>query len=184
MRKILFIVMALWFVTPTLMAQDKDTKEVVKKNETTGEYSYEDVVLVENVTKGVMFERAKKWIISNIVTGDNNIKFDSVTSDIVTSSSIILKTGSGFTFGITSGYINFKLNIQFKDGRYKFVFNGISVHAVFDEGTVKTLAYDQILKDRGSAKFIRKDVNEKLQAISTQLENTIIKVETSTNDNW
>lgn len=184
MKKILFIAfVAISFVTPKMYAKDDDYKVVVAKNEASGSYSYESVVPVENVKKEEMFARAKKWIITNLKTADNNIQFDTTDLSITNSSTLILKSGRGFNWAITSGLMNFKLNLMFKDGRYKFVFDNIAVQIAYSDGVVETLNYDQVQRNNGPSKFIRKGVNEKLSGIEMQLE-TAVKNGGAAKDNW
>lgn len=184
MKKILVAVLCLSIATPTLLAKEKDEeyKVVVIKSESSG-YVYENVVNVEGVSKEEMFKRAKTWIIANLKTEDNNINFDEAGMSITNTATLVLKAASGFNWAITHGVVNFKLNIMFKEGRYKFIFDNIVVQAAYADGIVETLNYDQLQRNNKPAKHIRKEVNEKLLAVSSQLE-AAIKSGGKANDNW
>ncbi|RQO31252.1 hypothetical protein DBR32_04590 [Taibaiella sp. KBW10] len=184
MKKII-LALALLAAAPQVQAKggDSEYKVVVVKNEATGNVCYEQVTMVEGVAKQEMFNRAKKWIIANLKTNDNNIAFDETASSISNTATVVLKPASGFNWAITSGMINFKLNMQFKEGRYKFAFDNIVVQVAYADGIVETLNYDQIQRNNKPAKHIKKEVNEKLLAIAMQLE-TAIKQGNTGNDNW
>jgi hypothetical protein len=186
MKKVLLVVMSLLMITPTMQAKDKEEeyKVVVVKNEANGSYAYEQVVNVEGVSKEEMFSRAKKWIISNFKTNDNNIQFDETNLTIANTATVVLKVASGFNWALTSGLVNFKLNLQFKDGRYKFVFDNIAVQAAYSDGIVETVNYEQVQRNNKPAKHIRKEINEKLLAIATQMEEVIKTGGGKGKDDW
>jgi len=183
MKKILLVILSLLTVSPILNAKDEDYKVVVVKNETSGNYSYEEVVTVEGVAKEEMFRRAKSWIIANLKTDDNNIQFDENNLNITNTATIVLKAAHGFNWALTHALVNFKLNIQFKDGRYKFVFDNIVVQAAYADGIVETLNYDQVQRNNKPAKHLRQEVNEKLLAIATQLGD-VVKNGAAAKDDW
>jgi hypothetical protein len=162
--------------------KDADTKVVVIKKEGTEEYTYEDVVKIESVTKAEMFSRAKKYIIANFKTNDNNIQFDESNFSIVNTSTVILEPKTGLTWQITSGFINFKLSLDFKDGRYKFIFSNIVILATYIGGETETSDYSKIQRNNKPSKFMRDQVNEKLFSISSQLEKAIKGEDKKAND--
>lgn len=184
MKKVWLVVLSLLVVAPALQAKDKEEeyKVVVVQGEN-GSYQYEQVVNVEGVSKEEMFKRAKNWIIANMKTEDNNIRFDEADLSITNTATVVIKAASGFNWAITHGLVNFKLNMMFKDGRYKFTFDNIAVQAAYADGIVETLGYDQLQKNNKPAKHIRKEVNEKLMNIATQLEQAI-KTGNKAKDNW
>jgi hypothetical protein len=184
MKKVLLVALSLLMVAPAIQAKDKEEeyKVVVAKNER-GEYLYEGVINVENVAKEEMFKRAKEWIISNLKTEDNNISFDEANMHIANTASVVLKPGSGFNWNMTHIVVNFKLNLAFKDGRYKFVFDNIVVQAASPGIGLETLSYEQITRNNKPSKYVRKEVNEKLLSLSNQLEEAV-KAGGKANDNW
>lgn len=186
MKKALLIVLSFLMAIPLIHARDKDEDyRVVVKNDN-GIFSFDSVVNVDGVQKEEMFSRAKQWVISNLKTADNNVLFDADKLSIATSSTIVLKAMRGFNWAVTSGFVNFKLNIQFKDNRYRFVFDNIIVQASYADGITETLNYEQLTRNNKVSKAIRQDVNEKLLALSNQLEQAIKTGNNSSSkdDNW
>ena len=186
MRKIL-LVFALFTTVPATAVfakgeKDKDVKEVVVKN-ATGAYSYEGVVAVENVSKEEMYKRSKQWVLSNLKTGDNNIGFDAEAQSINNTATIVMDPVGGFGWMITQGLFNFKIQLEFRDGRYKFIFDNIVVQSLYSTGIVETLAFEKITKNNKPAKHIKNEVNEKLAALAQSLE-AAVKGAKSSNDNW
>ncbi|WP_129019502.1 DUF4468 domain-containing protein [Edaphocola flava] len=183
MKKILLAI-ALLTAAPAVQAKETepDYKVVVVKNES-GAFTYESVVNIEGVTKEEMFNRAKQWIIANLKTNDNNIAFDANSLTINNSATLVLKPAGGFNWAITSGFINFKLNVQFKDGRYKFVFDNIVVQTAY-MGIVATAAYGDLKTNRKPVQYVRQEVNTNLLAIAQQLEAAIKNGSSKTSDNW
>lgn len=185
MKKIVWLIlMPLMVTTSVVQAKDKEEeyKVVVAQGEN-GSYQYEQVVPVESVSKEEMFKRAKSWIIANMKTDDNNIQFDEAGMNITNTATLVMKPASGFNWAITHGLVNFKLHLMFKDGRYKFVFDNIAVQAAYADGIVETMGYDQVQRNNKPAKHIRKEVNEKLLGVATQLEQAI-KTGGKAKDNW
>lgn len=185
MKKILLAI-ALLAAAPAVQAKgdDPEYKVVVVKNETTGAMAYEAVTNVEGVSKEEMFKRAKQWIIANLKTNDNNISFDASNLSINNTATLVLKPAGGFNWAITSGLINFKLQVQFKDRRYRILMDNIVVQTAYADGIVETMAYDQIQRNNKPAKHIKQEVNEKLLAVAQQLEAAIKNGNIKSNDNW
>ncbi len=183
--KKLVLILSLLTIQPTIstFAKEKnDATEVVVKN-AAGSYTYEGVVTVENVSKEEMYKRAKQWVLSNLKTEDNNIGFNEENQTIINTASIVLKGGGGFNWAITHAVANFKIKLEFRDGRYKFVFDNIVVQAAYTDGIVETMAYETITRNNKPAKHIKNEVNEKLAALAQSLEATV-KGGNSSNDNW
>lgn len=130
-----------------------------------------------------MFKRAKQWVLSNLKTGDNNIGFDDQNQTINNTATVVMNPGKGFNWAITHGLINFKIKLEFRDGRYKFVYDNIVVQAAYADGIVETMAYEIITRNNKPAKHIKTEVNEKLVALSQSLE-AAVKGAKSSNDNW
>lgn len=185
MKKLALIVSLLTIMpgTASFGKEDKNVVEVVVKN-ASGSYSYENVVNVGNVSKEEMFKRAKQWVLSNLKTDDNNIGFNEEQQTINSTATLVMTPGGGFSWTITHGLINFKLKLEFRDGRYKFVFDNIVVQAVFGGGGgVVTLPYEKLNKKQKPAKYMIDQVNEKLGALAMSLE-AAVKGNKSENDNW
>src|SRR5262249_21175282 len=129
MKKVLYVALSLLAATPVLQAKEKEEiKTVLVKDDASGEYYYEGVVPVEGVSKEEMFKRAKQWILSNLKSADNNIQFDDKEWVINNEASTLINSAQGFGWVISRGYTNFKLNIQFKDGRYKLRIDNVIIY--------------------------------------------------------
>lgn len=186
MKKILLLAIALLTIAPALTAKDKDKDEEVKivlvKEENSDNYFYEGVVPVEGVTKEEMFKRAKQWVLANLKTSDNNLQFDEQQFTIVNSSTIVVPPKRKTTLIVDKCLVNFKLLIQFKEGRYKFRFDNLVVY--LEQGFVtQTTAYSpQFTKYKNENKYIENELNKALTGLEIGLENQVKG--TSTQDDW
>ncbi len=184
MKFLLPLILLLLTATTNIYAgkNDNETKNVVVKDETTGDYSYKDVVKVENVTKEEMYAKAKKFILANFKNGDNNNQFDEANLSIINTSTVLLDGAAGFNWTINNAQVNFKINLEFKDERYRFVINNIIVY-VEERGARETLTYGKISPKNKPGKHIITQVNEKLLGVTNQLEKAI-KSEKTKDSNW
>lgn len=184
MKKLALILSLLAVIpgTESLAKEEKAAVEVVVKN-ASGSYSYENVVNVENVAKEEMFKRAKQWVLSNLKTGDNNIGVNEGNQTINNTATVVLAAGRGFNWAITHAVVNFKIQLEFRDGRYKFVFDNIVVQAAYADGIVETMAYETITRNNKPARHLKKEVDEKLSALASGLE-AAVKGGKTANDNW
>nr|WP_315026001.1 DUF4468 domain-containing protein [uncultured Chryseobacterium sp.] len=97
------------------------------------ELKYEDVVKVDSTTtKEELFNRARTWIAKNLK--DEGEKFtidDKKLGEITGGGKFRYYTKKIYVGALcTIGYVNFKINIYPKDGRYKYV-----IHSLVHEGT-------------------------------------------------
>lgn len=188
MKKIL-LALALMAAAPQIQAKEKDAvlKEVLTLADN-GRYQYESVVNIENVAKEEMYKRAKQWVIANLKTVDNNIQFDESEYTIVNNPIVTIKAAGGLTWAITRGAANFKVNLQFRDGRYKILVDNVSIYLEHGPGIPpNTFAYELLMKDRGSkAKtHVMKEVNEQINAIAVGIEQAVKgNPGNAANDNW
>lgn len=106
------------FAPSVVKSQNKEepSLKTIVKETNSNNYYYEEVISVENVTKEEMFERAKQWVLSNFKTGDVNSQFDDKNFNIYTSATIFYEI---YKPRWNADLLNFKLNISFKDDKYK-----------------------------------------------------------------
>ncbi|KAA5536707.1 DUF4468 domain-containing protein [Taibaiella lutea] len=174
MKRVLLIATALFFATPNIKAQDKDeeVKTVLVSDDNATNYYYEGIVPVEGVTKEEMFKRAKQWVLSTFKTEDNSAGFDEKEFIIFNSPTIVLEK-----FKSAPGdYVNFKIKLSFKDGKYKFRFDNLMVKSN-NFPIDPPVAYNgtKMFPGRG-AKYnssVIEKVNKSLLALSIDLENNI-----------
>ncbi len=190
MKKHLSVLTLLLAFGFTAIAKEKEEfKEIVTKDEATGEYYYEAVVPVEGIAKEEMFKRAKTWVLSNLKTSDNNINADEKDLSIINTASVVLDQTKGWGWAITSGNIDFKLNVLFKDGRYKVRFDNIVINAMYVTGagtSLQTISYTQYAKQRENkaARKFKQMVNEKMLAVAGGLEQAVRNGDSSSKKDW
>jgi hypothetical protein len=188
MKKVLLIAMILFFATPNMQAKDNDdsVKIVLVKEDNSDNYYYEGVVPVEGVTKEEMYKRAKDWVLANFKTGDNNSVFDEKELSIFNSPTIVL----GKTKTTSGDYLNFKIKLLFKDGRYKFRFDNLIVQS--NANVIGSLPPPSPYNGKGRTfmmfndkynRAIVEQANKALFRLTNGLD-TLIKSKESTKDNW
>jgi len=79
-----------------------------------GEYSYEKVFEAPGKSKTEIFNSIKSWVIKNIKSQSNTNYFDEANQSISTTPVFIVSF---------DGTVNFKLNIEIKDGKYRLTAN-------------------------------------------------------------
>jgi len=189
MKKVLLIAGALFFVTPNMQAKDKeeDAKIVLVKNDSDGDYAYEEVVAVDGVSKEEMFKRAKQWIVANLKTVDNNIQFDDKDFVINNEASTIITASQGWGWVISRGSTSFKVHLAFKDGRYKFRIDNVTIY--LEHGVAappNSGAYSLLMKDKDNKakKHVVNDVNSQIGAVIDGVKNAIQTGGAAAKDNW
>lgn len=94
--------------------------EKLPMNETTKKVTFEEVIDIQGISKDVLYERAKNWIIKFT----KNTEF--ITDDKLNGE--ITKKGSfSKMFGRESNEFIFVLTIQFKDNKYKYTLTDIII---------------------------------------------------------
>lgn len=176
MKKVLLVALSLLMITPAMQAKDKEeeVKIVIVKEDNSDNYYYEGIVPVEGVTKEEMFKRAKQWVLSNFKTGDNNAQFDEQDLSIFNSPTIVLKSEQAF--------LNFKISILFKEGKYKFRFDNLVITAQIN-GRNYTNPYGPKRFGKGFFKNVMIESNQVLSALTLDLDNVIKGIKTK-KDDW
>lgn len=184
MKKVLLVALSLLMITPAVQAKDKEeeVKVVLVKEDNSDNYYYEGVVPVEGVTKEDMFKKAKEWVLSIFKTEDNNAQFDEQNLVILNSPTIVLEKYRG----APGDFLNFKIKLLFKDGKYKFRFDNLIVKSnTFP--LEPPVAYNGVKMFTGrGAKYnpgVIKNVNHALLGLSTELESKI-KETKAKKDDW
>lgn len=158
-------------------SQDKgaEPSNAIVKETNSNSYYYEEIINVENVTKEEMFERAKQWVLSNFKTGDVNSQFDDKNLNIYTSSTIFYEK---YKSTWNADLLNFKLNISFKDGKYKVRIEDFIIKSNFYYADPPT-PYDEstmFVKKVGGKKYkawLIEQTNKMASSISTGLQNAV-----------
>lgn len=150
-RIILLLAITIFSRYSVCLAQEKkaDSEAIFITDESSDDYYFERVVEVAGISKTDMFARAKEWTLSKLKTVDNNIHFDEQQFSIMNGSTLLLRK--------TGVFVNFKVSILFKDGKYKFRFDNLVV--TYTSGTlVLTKPYGPKMFPNRS--FSRKIMNE------------------------
>lgn len=204
MKKILLIVL-LCFIKTGIFAQSEDKSgnidfnQVLVDKDNTGNFKLDMVTNVDNVPKEEMYKRAKKWVLANLKTSDNNINFNDEDLSIINNSSILIEPISKAFVGVISqGVADFKFNLQFKDNKYRLIIDNVTVyleHAEtappnsFSYNTLMQKEGNKAIKNPGKKRYaldihIIKQINQQLESIETNLKAAIEGVAQKSNDNW
>ena len=188
-----FILFISFFLSLGIMvANTKKEKEknpiVITKNEKTGRYGFEKVIVIEGLSADEIFKRAKQYVISTFKTVDNNIQFDEENKYITNNTSILIDKANGkvgiFSWAVVNGICNFKFNLQIKDGRYKIIIDDLIIKYTYSpDFPPNILTYDQLSKKRWD-EHILNDLNGKIAGISESLEAAIKNEGKNVNDDW
>ena len=161
---------------------------VITKDETTGKYAYEKVIVVEGLSADEIFKRAKQHVISTFKTVDNNIQFDEENKYITNNANFLIENANGMAgilpWAVVNGFCNFKFNLQIKDGRYKIVIDDLIIKYTFSaDAPPNIITYDKLSKKKWD-EHIRNDVNGKVASIAASLEAAIKKEGKNASDDW
>lgn len=172
----------------TSFAQDES--EYFKKDEVSGDYYHEEVVEMAGLKKEEMFERAKKWVIANFKTADNNIKFDDKEFNIVNSAAIKIDKKMFTGVNIKDGAYDFKFQVWFKDGKYKVRVDNLMFYIIversggFAEKGDKNETYSYAdLKDNKWGNYLKKQASEKTASVLSVFNNAVKSESAPTNKN-
>lgn len=116
MKKILFLLMALGLVAPSLKAQEVTP------------LTYSEVIQVDGVSKDELFSRAKLFFVNTYNNATKVIQNEDKDSGIIagkaiTSDNIIIGKFSGS--GATDAPATYTITLAVKDGRYKYTITDI-----------------------------------------------------------
>lgn len=189
--KFIFALFAVNFLFFSLHAQEKNQNLFVK-DEITNEYYFEQVMPAEGLKKTVMFERAKNWVTANLKTSDNNISADEQSGTIVNSAAIKIDRKMFVGLEIHEGYYDFKLNLSFKDDKYKIRVDNIMYYLIIEQSggfaekgmKPRTYTYGD-LEDNKMGRYLKKQVSEKTLSLLEILNKVIVEAkEEKKSDNW
>ena len=160
----------------TVTAKDKKDQEevpvIIVKDSATGTYAFEQVVEVPDVKKEELYSRAKTWVTVNVKSGDNNNVFDDKEGTIINTGSLKFGGKKAFRWAVKDGVFDFKLQLQFKDGRFKIHIGNITAFINDIARGERTMAYAELDSDKAAA-YSRDQINIKLAAFIAALEDAI-----------
>ncbi len=204
MKTVLCVILTC-FYSFIALGQSKDKKkeveiiEVLIDKEGNGNYKCDSIFQVSNITKEEMYSRARKWVIANLKTNDNNVEFNEVELSITTTPTILIPSYNvSFSGEITRGLANFKLNLQFKDNRYRITVDNVSMHLEYGRPirAPRVSSYNDFMATDGKkAKegggkpryaldiYTIKEINKQIEALNLALYEAITN-EKGKNDDW
>lgn len=97
------------------------------------EFQFEDVIKVDStITKEELYNRARSWIAKTYKSEKDVMSIEDKASGELTGNGALRYDPQSLYFGVdcARGFINYKINIYVKEGRYKY-----SIHSFHHEGT-------------------------------------------------
>ncbi|HLO70183.1 MAG TPA: DUF4468 domain-containing protein [Flavipsychrobacter sp.] len=168
MKHYLYAICLTIFSTVAAFAQDSKPFTLTL-DESTGMYYYEEVVQLSNVTQMELYSKAKKWIIANFKTGDNNISEDEKEYNIVNSAALKIDKKKTMGWAVYDGTTDFKFHFWAKDGRYKIRIDNVAfqiLYASYPDGTkTKSETYGTLKSNSKIDNYLKGQADEKLLAV-------------------
>ncbi len=127
---------------------------------------WEEVVTVDStVNKTELFNRARQWFSSTFKSEKDVISISDKESGEISGNAVVEYKSGRFYFGVVcvNGYVNFKINVFVKDGRYKYVFHSFDHEGSFYEGN-KPISYGILTNSEIAPKPTRGGANNKAWA--------------------
>ncbi len=153
MKKLALLLWLCLFIAPSAFAGKEEDTVVVQ--DASGVWAYERVMSVPGVSQAELFGRARKWVLANVETADQNTALDDKEYTIVTTASIPLKPNNGWS--ITAITLSFKMHIDVRDGRYKYRNDNIIAY-ITGIGTVRQQPYSELARQRDKIdRYIRRE---------------------------
>lgn len=166
MKKLMLLVLLLYASVSSVWGQ---TGLELKKDDSS--CYYEQVVRIGGVRKGVLFVRARDWMLANM-NANNDMLADSAGSYIVTSAVVKIDPKAFPDTGIYQGTMRFQCHIWLQEGRYRLRIDGLTCHLL--EGTDKakftSVRIYEELKDNDRGKYLKAQAKTKLSDIVVALE--------------
>jgi hypothetical protein len=152
-------------------------------------YNYEGVVTADSITKQQLYTNAKNWILKTLKSNDNIVNLDDKEYNSITGSGTILLEdrigNAGVTYSNTK--LNFKITIQFKEGKYKYSFVNFTYSAEKRlgnyNGTVVVPLEGLDIGKKATA-LVLKDVSMKMKILVESLIAANSKASQKAKDNW
>ncbi|MCU0472967.1 MAG: DUF4468 domain-containing protein [Bacteroidales bacterium] len=119
MKRITFlIIVTLILVANNILAQDSPTLPIDEK---TGKIVYSEVVNVDSTSISELYLRAKTWFVHNFNSANNVIQLDDKELGKIIGKGLFDVRLSAMSKQ-SAGYVRFLVDIQVKEGRYKYTF--------------------------------------------------------------
>lgn len=155
---------------PTVLAKNAD-----------GKYALERVIEVPGGSKAELYKRVKAWVLANIKATDIATTFDNVSFDAIAATTV-LTIPDHKSSGHINQTMNFKMAIQFKDGKIRLLLNNF-VYYVFRENVRSETrgAFETVEVIPKIARDVSQKVDEIIPALVANVERAAQGADTS---NW
>jgi hypothetical protein len=162
MNKFIFLFSFFFLGITHVFAQEASADLILNSDNA---YSYEKVFEVQGKNKEEIFKALKSWVIKN-VKSQSNTNFDEAEKANIT-------TNPAFSCSYGS-IVDFKLNFEIKDGKYRLTANSFIWHR--NDGNDKKLGdFSGLGMFKGAQKKVLEDANESFAAILTSIEASVKK---------
>ncbi|MES2619801.1 MAG: DUF4468 domain-containing protein [Bacteroidota bacterium] len=175
----------------TMIAKSSLAQTAIPRDTSTGLIAYQGVVKDDSVAKEELYARAKSWILKTLKSSDNMVQLDDKDFNSITGSGTILldKKSSG-PYSYQNGKLNFKLTVQFKDGRLRYTFENFTywgeVFALMQSTPMKTVnsGLEELTLPGNGKKSVMDNVDEKMKALVLSFTNAVSKANAAQKDDW
>jgi hypothetical protein len=127
---------------------------------------WEEVVNVDSTTtKTELFNRARHWFSNTFKSEKDVISISDKDAGEISGNAVVEYKSTRFYVGVVcvNGYVNFKINVYVKDGRYKYI-----IHSLIHEGSYydgnKPISYGLLTESQIPPKPTRGGANKKAWA--------------------
>lgn len=127
---------------------------------------WEEVVTVDStVNKTELFNRARQWFSNTFKSEKDVISISDKESGEISGNAVVEYKSDRFYVGVVcvNGYVNFKVNVYVKDGRYKYVFHSFDHEGSYYDGN-KPISYGILTNSEYAPKPTRGGANNKAWA--------------------
>ena len=183
-NKIITLILGYALTAGTLSGQS----DILPIDEKTGQITYSDVVQADDIGKDVLYARAKEWFALSFKSAQNVIQLDDNENG-----KLIGKASFGVDITtlakVNAGYVLFTVEIQVKDGRYKYIFSDFwheaGTSSVATPGDLRQEKPKGGLMTMGRKNWnsIKSQTNENALAMIRSLEETMTSTSDS-DDDW
>jgi hypothetical protein len=181
-----FITLLLLFIS-FLSVNAQETAFSLKKDETSGDYYYEEVVSLGDMKQADIYARAKTWIIANFKTADNNIAFNEKEFTADNSAAVKIDEKKTMGWAIYEGFFDFKFHVWVKEGKYKFRIDNISYNMFYasypDGKKTKSGVYSDI-SDNKIGKYLKEQADTKLMQVATTFKKGMSTDQKQVKNDW
>ncbi len=168
-------------------AQDVNTL-TFQRDETNGTYYYEEVIQLANNTQDELYAKAKKWIVANFKTGDNNLSEDAKEYSLVNSAAVKIDKKKKMGWAVYDGAADFKFHFWAKEGRYKIRIDNIAfqiLYASYPDGMkTKSETYSTLKENSKIDQYLKEQADEKLYSVLQAFKNGMTAAPTKEKKDW